>query len=141
MSDKEREQLPELGSNRKMKKSVGKRAAGKKSAGRRPGSWANYSGPDDEPRDDHGRWTRGGSGGSGMSPRELGSAPTIRGGFKFGAGERVRIRGGPQSPMATRHAGKVGRVSTVSPSGDYYGVVDSKGKHLGYFHQSDLASV
>ena len=128
-----------------MKKEYGVRPPMQKQFGVRPE--AQDFNPNHDDRGEFSSGSGGGGGSSrggrsgGLSARELGSAPTIRGGFKFGAGERVRIRGGPDSPMATRHAGKLGRVSTVSPSGDYYGVVDSKGKHMGYFHQSDLTSV
>ncbi len=62
--------------------------------------------------------------------------PTVQGGYKFGAGERVKITG-----TGFAHTGKTGRISTASPSGEFFGVVDKAGKNLGIFHHSDLSRV
>ncbi len=55
-------------------------------------------------------------------------------GKKFGEGDEVKV-----TLHRGEHEGKTGYISQIAPSGHFFGVKDSSGKDLGYYHESDLA--
>lgn len=56
--------------------------------------------------------------------------------YKPEEGHKVKIIG-----KGMQHSGKSGYVHQVSPAGTHAGVQDKNGKHIGYYHSSDLKQI
>lgn len=79
-----------------------------------------------ENHDAGGRFASGGGGGGGGDGGGGSDKP------KFTHSQRVKITGNVSGK------GKRGVIKDIAPSGKYFNVHNSKGEHLGYFHESDL---